>query len=116
MKAVLILCAVLFTASFAEAVTVNLRWNPGTESDLVGYRLYRATGSCDAPGAFVTVQVFPVVTNGVDTVSSDGLYCYKLTAFDTGGNESLFSNTAQADVNVNPPMEPTGLNVQSVLP
>ncbi|MCG8408391.1 MAG: hypothetical protein MI923_24585 [Phycisphaerales bacterium] len=87
---------------------VSLDWDDNTESDLQEYAIFRSTTSGgpyveidrDDPSQFVD----PFVTNGVT-------YFYVVTALDTTGNESAFSNevsaTPQAPV-------PTTMHVDSI--
>jgi len=73
----------------AAAGQVTLAWDANTEPDLSGYRIYYGTAS----GTYGTpINVGNVLTYTV-TGLTDGLtYYFALTAYDTFGNESGYSN------------------------
>lgn len=106
----LLLCLLLWPVGVWAATAA---WQANTEADLAGYHLYRAVGSCADPGAFALVNTYEkTAVNGVIVnPPNDGLYCHKLTAFDTSSNESLFSNSVEFTYNVIPPQAPQGLTV-----
>ncbi len=79
-----------FTGEYT-AGTVALHWNPNTEPDLSGYRLYRGTSLAFVPGPGNLVAALPD-TGYTDAVGSP--HYYKLTAVDSHGNESLVSTLA----------------------
>jgi exo beta-1,2-glucooligosaccharide sophorohydrolase (non-reducing end) len=76
-----------------QNIIVNLNWNPNTENDLAGYRIYRA-GTDD----------FEMIGTAPETVSSysdyTGIppktYKYRISAFDLSGNESGLSSEVSA--------------------
>ena len=73
-----------FTGQYA-AGTTRLHWNPNTEGDLAGYRLYRGSSVSFTPGSANLVGALP------DTGYADAAgapYVYKLTASDAHGNQS----------------------------
>ncbi len=107
--------AMLFPLSVysGEPVVTPLAWNPNSETDLAGYNIYygRASGDYDFK---VTVGMridYPVILeSGVE-------YFLALTAFDTSGNESVFSTELAYTVPVppvvdtDPPVAPTVINI-----
>ncbi|MEW6555822.1 MAG: Ig-like domain-containing protein [Elusimicrobiota bacterium] len=73
---------------------VYLNWNPNTEANLAGYNLY-----CSSVGVYYKVNT--ALITGATTYSHTSLtngvtYYYKLTAVNTVGGESQFSNEVSA--------------------
>jgi len=88
---------------------VILDWSttPNTEPDLAGYYIYRQNGQeWDFWG-----DVSNTTTNYTDTYLPNGIYHYKITAYDFAYNESVPSNDASATVAVAPPSNPPVLSV-----
>jgi hypothetical protein len=108
------LCAISMSLAVPTAEAATASWNANTESDLAGYNLYRAPGACANPGAFAKTDSYAkTATSGpVTNPSADGTYCFKLTAYDTAANESPFSTSIEVNLNVVPPLAPTGLTVK----
>ena len=113
MRRLILLVFLLLLPSSSFAATATLTWDPNSESDLAGYKVYRATKGCAVTVAsdFAAILTTGKVTTATDTLTVDGVYCYQLTAFDTSNNESGRSNKAEASLNVNPPQTPTNLRV-----
>jgi hypothetical protein len=87
---------------------VNLTWNSSTESDVIGYNVYRNLFSYNSP-IFTKINFAPIQgTNYLDTTVENGLtYTYQISAVDTSGTEGGYSNQVQ----VTPEGPP--LNVQN---
>ena len=76
-----------FTGNYAAGVT-QMTWQPNSESDLAGYRLYRGASVAfvPGPGNLIATPGTPSYTDAA------GLpFVYKLTAVDAHGNESAIA-------------------------
>lgn len=105
--------ALLFAAveCFGQS-TVNLSWQAGGGS-ISGYNTFRATGVC--PQTTYTEINTALITGltYVDTTATPGLtYCYVATSVGTNGQESGYSNPAEAAI---PPLPPGNLQVGSIV-
>lgn len=71
--------------------TVTLSWVPNSESDLAGYKVYRATasGGYGAPIATVPAGTSQYVSSGL---AKGFTYFFVITAYDEAGNESPYSS------------------------
>jgi hypothetical protein len=74
--------------SFLDAADVTLSWTPNIESDLAGYKVYHGTTS----RIYGTAVDIGKQTSYVVTGLGLGTHYFALTAYDTSGAESGFSN------------------------
>jgi fibronectin type 3 domain-containing protein len=112
--ALLATCFLLATSAYAQQV--RLQWDPNSEEDLAGYRMYRSTVSGSG-----YQRVGEIPCSGGDaacaTFTDTGLvyattYYYVVTAFNTSGLESGQSNQVSTWIpNPSPPAPPSGLEV-----
>jgi fibronectin type 3 domain-containing protein len=72
-------------------------WNGNTESDLAGYKVYRATssGAYGAPIATLIGNVTSYVATGLQNGTT---YFFVITAYDNAGNESVFSTEVSKSI------------------
>lgn len=75
------------------AIDVTLQWEANTESDLAGYNLYYG-GTAGGPynAAVMDIQDPDATEYTAVGLADEGDYFFVLTAYDTGGEESGFSN------------------------
>ncbi|MBN1675685.1 MAG: fibronectin type III domain-containing protein [Kiritimatiellae bacterium] len=116
-----LLGCLLIAVSSDAALSVRATWNPNSESDLAGYRLWWGTnsrGSATSPVEFrywtnktVGVSAQPATT--VDGIDPNFVWYFALTAFDTGQNESLYGNEVVFRYAATP-TAPSGLTVTVV--
>jgi hypothetical protein len=89
--------AVTLTVSAPATSSATLTWSPNTESDLAGYKIYRATssGGYGAPIATLQGNVTTFIASGLQLGTT---YFFVVTAYDSAGNESLHSNEASKSI------------------
>lgn len=74
-----------------------LSWDPNTQTDLAGYKIYYGTSSGDYNATPIDVGLTSTPDNPHYAVADLGLsrdvrYYFVVTAYDTEGNESDYSN------------------------
>jgi hypothetical protein len=111
LRALSLLLAVVLSfsaARFAQASTVTFRWDPNTEPDLAGYRLYYGNSPRNQTAYTQTVPINNRNATTWELSLPAGVYYFALTAFDLSGNESGFSTEVRAEVpdSTSPPGKP----------
>ncbi len=75
---------------------VTLSWSPNSEDNLASYNIYRgSTSPAQTLLATVTVTSSPDTTYTDNTVTTDSMYFYRITAVDLDGDESGYSNEVE---------------------
>jgi hypothetical protein len=90
----------------AHTADVTLTWDANTEPDLAGYRIYHGTGS----GVYPNVSdVGNTTTATISNLTAGQTYYFAVTAYDTEGLESGYSN----QVSYLPPVTGTTYSITS---
>jgi len=115
-RLLLLILLLLLLAAPASAIDLKLAWNPNAEPDLAGYRIYRSTaigGPYEQIGqASVTPE--PGFTWPVPPLTEATMY-FVVTAYDTAGNESGYSNEASIYMDNVVPGAPQGLQITIII-
>jgi hypothetical protein len=85
----------LACAGPALAADVTLAWDANTESDLAGYKVYYGTAS----GVYGTPITIGTQTTYTVTGLPPGTYYFAVTAYNTSGLESGYSNEVSQTIN-----------------
>ena len=88
-SALLTSLSILIYTTFSYAVQVTLEWNANTEQDLSGYIIYQGTSSKDYDAS---MDVGKWTSATIANLEDNETYYFAVTAYDTEGNESGYSN------------------------
>ncbi|OQX59725.1 hypothetical protein B5M50_02295, partial [candidate division KSB1 bacterium 4484_219] len=94
-----VLFTILAFKLFAGSVTVS--WNPNSETDLAGYKIYYGTQSRNYDK---TIDVGNTTSYRITNLSDGLTYYFAVTAYDTANNESDFSE--EVFITLAPPEQP----------
>lgn len=105
----------LSTPATCLATDVTLAWDPSPDADLSGYRIYYQANSSAIPfqGSGATEGNAPVDKGKSTTASISGLnpansYFFAVTAYNSAGEESVYSNIVQIPETLPPSVSITG--------
>ena len=92
-KFIMVLIAIFCLTVSAYGVDIKLAWDANTEPDLAGYKIYWSEENTQP---FPNVKdVGNVLEHPVTGLTEGVTYYFAATAYDTNGNESMYSNIVQ---------------------
>ena len=107
-KRALKICIILSTAltinTFAWAGTATVSWDPNAEPDLAGYKAYYGTSSRNYSQS---IDMGNVINYTVSGLAEGQTYYFTVTAYNSSGLESDYSNEVSKIVPVSPPSDTT---------
>jgi len=97
---ILLTILLLFQSAWAGTAIIRLAWDPNQEADLAGYKIYFGTSpstgtdpkACGTCGYSTMIDVGNVTTYRIPGLVQRQTYYISATAYDTSGNESVFSD------------------------
>lgn len=75
----------------ADTASLTFQWDPVAVSDLAGYKIYRST-TAGIYGSPIATLSASTTTYQVTNLTKGVTYFFAVSAYDTSGNESPFSN------------------------
>ena len=101
-------------AGAQETAGVTLRWDPNTETDLAGYKVYDCLPTptpCSIEQHHTVVDVGNLVQKTLPGTFLEGSLFF-VTAYDQAGNESASSNKVTLGI---PPKPPAGVTITIII-
>ena len=102
----LIIFIIFAIPGLAIAGSATLHWQPNTESDLAGYRIYYGTSS-RSYGSYISVGK-NTTSYTINNLTEGQTYYFALTGVDTSGNESGYSTEVSKTIQIDDTMTPFG--------
>ncbi|MCI0698048.1 Ig-like domain-containing protein [candidate division KSB1 bacterium] len=100
-------------APLLAAGAVKASWNANTELDLAGYKIYYGLSSGNYT---ISINVGNVTQYTVNQLAEGLIYYFVVTAYDTAGNESAYSQEVSAELPLVDRTPPSVSNVRLINP
>lgn len=82
----------------------DLSWNPNTEADVSGYRIYYGTSPRNAdcpPGGYTdNIDVHKVTNYNISNLKNGETYYFSVTSYNNSGKESCFSEEMKKTITI----------------
>jgi hypothetical protein len=110
---VVLLTGLISSSCYGAIINLKATWTMNTETDVVGYNLYRTDGTRLKlnPTLIPHPAVQPYLFSVTVPDNSSGTMTFVLTAVDTSNLESLDSDTASKTYDLVPPAKPAKPNI-----